>query len=324
MIQRQLPAWARSDNPVLRHILGANGPIDRRTLYIRAAFAALVLGAMVAAGVLVATDFLQEDLFDRPTSLMLFEVIFWPVFVLQIALRLLAVALNIGVVGEEKRRQTWDHMRTTTGGAALAIRARWSAVVFYRLRPALILLTLARLILIAGILYDVTAFSGDYLRYLTGASDPHVADAVGIILLALTMTASLLLPLTGLGFDAALGLLISTFVQERIYTALAQITLAMVRVGAVVLLVLAVTQFRTDGTIEGSSDLVMWLVIAGFAAIGDWGLSLLHLGFYGRDVWATVPYGIYIGAALMTFVLLQTVGTDLMLAWAVRRAERSE
>lgn len=323
MIQRQLPPWARLDHPALRYALGVPRPLDRREQYARAFF--VIIGALVLAGIgLVAgSDFLRDDLLQKPISDALISVLFWPVFIVQVIARLSAMAMTIGTIGEEKRRQTWDSLRTTTIGPSLAVRARWSAVLFYKMRSVIGLLLLARLILIAAILFDLTAFSGEYLGYLTDGVTPRVPVAAGVLLLALTMTASLLLPVTGLGVDAALGLLVSTSVRQRIYVLLTQVGLTLIRLAVIGILLAVVTEFRTDG-MPDATHLGRWLLVAGFAALGDWGLSLLHLHFLGTEVWGGIPYAIFLGPALLVFVFLQTLLTDLILALAVRQAERSE
>jgi hypothetical protein len=66
-----------------------------------------------------------------------------------------------------------------------------------------------------------------------------------------------------------------------------------------------------------------WLAMFSFAAVADWGLMLLHLGFAG-EIWATVPYGIFIGPALLLFALLQAFLADLILRWAVHIAEHRD
>ncbi len=323
MIQRQLPSWARANHPVLRYIVGISGENARQRTTARWILVAIMSVVVVVVGYALGSDFFADDLFEKPISEALMLILFWPVFVLQIVLGLSAFLMTIGVIGEEKRRQTWDNVRTTTEGASLTIRARWSAVVFYRLRSPMIVVTLARIVLIGALLYDLTAFRGDYLNNLTVNIIPELPLPGAVILLALMMTASLLLPVTGVGFDAAVGLLVSTTVQQRVYVVLMQIALIAFRVAVVAVLLIAVTQFRTDGMI-GTSNLNLWLLIFAFAALGDWSLSLLHLGYFGAVVWINVEYSILIGLALLVFVFIQTLLTDGILALAIRRAERRE
>lgn len=324
MIQRftaQFPVWMRPEHPVLRYTLGNPPQETMRTRATRVIGISLLLGIFIGSGYLIASDFLLENPLDRPLTQMLSDIMFWPTFVLQVILQIGVLVMTIGTIGEEKRRQTWDSLKTTSYGASLALQTRWSAVLFYRLRGFLGLLLIVRLILIGGMLYDLTAFRGQYLNLLIGPTTLEVSLPVGVLLLALMMTASLLLPITNLGFDASFGLLVSTFVEKRTYIALTQIVLVVVRLAAIGLLLLAVTQFRTD-TLD-ATELGTWLILAGFAAIGDWGISFLFLTFYG-EIWANIPYGILIGLALVVFALVQAALTDAVLALAIRRAEKSE
>lgn len=324
MIQRQLPPWARANHPVLRSVLGQKHQ-DRNERIKRWMFTLAIIAVVTLIGVFIGTEFFQVDLRDFPISEALINVVFWPLFVLQVVMRLLTLAMTVGTIGEEKRRQTWDNLRTTSEGAELAMRARWSAVVFYRMRPMLYIVTIARIVLIGALLYDLTAFSGDYLNNLTVSITPQLDLPISVLMVALMMTASLLLPITGVGLDAAVGLTVSTVANQRMYIVMAQITLTAVRVAIVAGLLLLITEFRSDVIgIDSATDIGLWLLIFGFAAMGDWGLSLLHLGFFGAEVWATVPYSIFIGLALLVFVFVQTILTDMLLMFAVRRAERNE
>lgn len=324
MIQRQLPPWARANHPVLRSILGQKHQ-ERNERIKRWMFSLAIMVILTGIGVFIGTDFFQDDLRDFPIAEALINVIFWPLFVLQVVMRLLTLSMTIGTIGDEQRRQTWDSLRTTSEGAELTMRARWSAVVFYRMRPMLYIVTIARLVLIGAILYDLTAFSGDYLNNLTVSITPQLDMPISVLMVALMMTASLLLPLTGVGMDAAVGLLVSTVAKHRMYVVIGQIALTAIRVAIVAGLLLLMTDFRSDGIgIDGATDIGLWLLIFGFAAMGDWGLSLLHLGFFGADVWATVPYSIFIGIALLVFVFIQALLVDGILMLAVRRAERNE
>lgn len=324
MIQRQLPAWARRDHPAVRYILGpVNAAISASMRVNRVLSYTIILLLMGLVGVLLGTDFLRTDLLEQPTSRALMSVIFWPVFAAQIIVRLAALSMTIGVVGEEVRRQTWDSLRTTASGAGLAIRARWGAVIFYRLRGLMVVLWGARLLLIAALLYDLTAFSGEYLDNLTAGITPGLPVMVAVLLLALTMTASMLLPITGAGFDAALGLFVSTLLRQRVYILLVQIAISALYVGGIVFLLLVAPPFRDPRALD-FTGLGLWLLLLGFAAVGDWGLSLLWLGYYAEQIWADVPYGIFIGLGLMAVIFVQTLLIDGLLALTVRRAEASE
>lgn len=321
MLQRfagQLPPWARSEHPVLRYGLGKTREIPRRARFLRALSSIILVLVFFGGGYLAATDLLRREAPGSHATESLLAILFWPVLIVQLFTRASVISLTVNMVNEEVRRQTWDSLRATEMGVELALRARWVSV-FYRLRPLIAVLIMVRLILIAGILVDLTAFRGGFLDRLLNGVVPEVSLLFSVVLLAFLMTASLLLPLTGIGLDAALGLLVSTTVRQRVYTTILQVILIGIRIGVVVLLLVAMTQFnRGELTVR---DGLAWLLVGGFAAMGDWAVSLLHLSYYG-ELWAIIPYGIFLGVALLVFVLVQAVLTDLILGYAVRQAER--
>jgi hypothetical protein len=316
-----LPDWAQEDHPFLRYELRSRG--TRRWLRVLSVVGVLLL---LAGGVLIATQ-----VFTQPLSPNLTEsanrILYVPVLVLQILLLISSFTMTTGVVGEAMRRQQWDNLRATEGGAALTLRTRWASI-FYRLRGLLTLVTLARLLLILGILWDLTAFQGQYLDLLISGIIPQMTIlvtpdldlgvAAGILLLSFMLTAGVLLPFTGVAFDAALGLLISTFVRQRTYNALVQVGMLLVR-----LLIMAAIGYGVVRFIDGSlilPDGAAFALLAAFGGVVDWGLYYLHLASYG-EVWAVVPYGIFIGLVLMLFALLQAFVANRLLLWAIRRAQ---
>jgi hypothetical protein len=183
------------------------------------------------------------------------------------------------------------------------------------------LLLAVRLIFLVGILVDLTAFRGQYLSMLTVNIVPDIPLAIAAVLLVCWMTASLLLPFTGVGVDAALGLLISTLFQQRIYALLAQFVVIALRISVVILLLLGMTQLLA-GELSDLSEQVSWLLMGGFSALGDWGLRFTHLQSFG-GLWSIVPYGVFLGLGLVIYVVVQALFTDLLLSLAVRRAERA-
>jgi hypothetical protein len=313
----QLPSWARSDHPLLRYELGRARRVSRRTAYLRVAgFAALVI-VVYWFGYAVATGFFQNAPGQNLTESAI-AIVFWPTLAMQVLLQVAALVLTVNTVSEQKRRQTWDNLRATEEGAGLALRTRW-ATVFYRLSPLLAVVLAVRVALILGILYDLTAFQGRYIDLLINGVRPEVSPIVGALLLAFLMTASLLLPFTSVGLEASIGLLVSVLIQQRVYSVMTQVIAVVIRLGLVIGFTIAATQFiRGD---LAASETGAWFLMGGFSALGDWSLSFLLLGFYS-EVWATIPYAIFLGVALLIFAMLQSVITEWILAFAIRRAER--
>lgn len=320
MIRRlsgQLPVWARSTHPVLRYELGKSPRPPLRVRLLRALGVVLLGIVLIVGGYLAATGFLTRAAGQSLTETVN-AIVFWPLLVIQVLARIGALTLTSNAVSEEMRRQNWDNLRATPVGADLVLRARW-ALVFYRMRGVLGLILGLRVLLIVGILYDLTAFQGRYLDLLINGIIPEVPLVAGVLLLSLLMTSSLLLPVTALGLDSAVGLLLSTTIRQRTYSVLVQVFLIVLRIAVVVGLWYGVTRF-VNGNLA-IDDTLAWLLVFAFGALGDWGLWFLNLGFFG-EIWATVPYGILLGLALLIFSMLQAILTDQILALAVRRAER--
>lgn len=314
-----LPAWARPDHPLLRYELARAERLSRRARLARSLWLALVAAALLLAGVLIATDFLRQ-----PAGLSLTEsaaaVLYWPLLAAALALHVTAIAITGGSIAAARRRQTWDSLRATAGGAELALRAQW-ALVFYRLRGPLGAVLLLRALLVSGVLFDLTAFQGRHLDLLISGIVPPVPLPLAALLLACAMTAGLLLPVTSLGFDAAVGLWIGAALQTRIYTVAAQALVVLARLALIAGLAAAASAF-ISGSLVALPDPAAWALLLAFSAAGDQGLAFLNLSLFG-EVWAIVPYGILLGPALLALALAQAAAGDWVLARAIRRAEQT-
>ncbi|MFN8378174.1 MAG: hypothetical protein U0452_05835 [Anaerolineae bacterium] len=318
-LAHQLPDWARRNHPALRYELGAPVKRSAQSRYLRAL--GLVIGLLVlgVAGYAIATGLGFREAGSNPLEA-LQNTLYWPTLILQLVLIAAAFSMTIGKVARETRRLNWDNFRATPDGADLTLRARWAAV-FYRLRGLLIIVIAVRIVLLIGLLWDLTAFQGRYLDLLISGITPDLGMVAAILLLSLTMTASLLLPVTSVGLNAALGLLISTGVRQGVYTTLVQVVYILLRVGLAVALLWGATRFM--GGSLAFSDAGAWLLLFAAAALGDWGLALLSLGFAG-ELWVIVPFGIFIGVGLLIFALVEAALADQLLNWAVRRAQKAE
>jgi hypothetical protein len=312
-----LPHWAQPQHPVLRYQRGRTVQPPARVRYLRALGVILLGALMLGAGYVIATG-----TFNRPAGQNWVEIInhtlYFPALALQVLARVIAVALTSGTVADEIRRQNWDNLRATERGAELTLRSRWASV-FYRLRGLIGVILVVRFILIACLLWDLTAFQGKYIDLLISGITPDISVVMAILLLAGTMTAAIILPITGIGFDASVGALISSLVQTRAYSMLLQFLWLLFRVGITIVLSLEAARFLSGALV--TTDLNAWLLMGGYGAIGDWSLSYLNLGKYA-EVWATVPYSIFFGLALMIFAIVQAFAADQLLALAVRRAQK--
>lgn len=312
-----LPGWARADNPVMQYQLPRSAPPSRGVRLLRA-LGVIILGAvLLLLGYMLATHFLRIQPGSYPIE-SINNILYFPLLTLQILLSIASLLLTTGTVSREQRLQHWDNLRATPSGTDLMLRTRWASV-FYRLRGLLGIVIAGRVLLLACMLYDLTSFQGRYIDLLINGVIPEVSVITAVLLLALLMTASILLPITAIGLDTSLGLFISTTVQQRTYNTLLQLLLIIVRIGVTTALLYGVSQFL-GGQLQ-TSDPAAWLLMFSAAAFGDWGLGMLYLGRAG-EIWATVPYGIFIGLALVIFCFAQAYLTDQILVWAVKRAQK--
>ncbi|MDX2075342.1 MAG: hypothetical protein SFZ02_02845 [bacterium] len=325
-----LPEWAQKKHPHMRYLFSGEKKSSRlaRILGFLSLIFILVMFGMI--GYANASTFFQNNPFELPLSMFLFEFLFWAILILQVGLSITSLLPLINFVSVEKSKQTWDSIRTTHQGVNLLFRARWSAAIFHRLRPIIIVLWTARLILIGGLLYDLTAFGGDYLNSLSANITPKLPAWGVLALVVMGITASLLMPITSIGFNTALGLWLSTWVQKRLYVAMLQIFLVMVQTilaGGFVILFLSLRdeQILTGMLAEGDTQkILLWGLLLGFVVFTDWGMVFLYLGLYAGTIWAKIPYGIFLGAGALLVVLLQAFITDRLVDWAIRRAEAKD
>lgn len=278
----------------------------------------IVLAVLGLAGYLYATLGLTQDAgFNVPQSI--WRTLFFPVLFFQIVLHVLAVWQGVRIVQDERRRQTWDKLRSTEKGIEMALQV-YRLSILYRLREGIGAVLLARVIFTGGILLELTAHRGEYMDMMAASSTPEVALPVGVVLMGAFMTAGLLLPLVSIGLDVTLGLLIASLFSNRTIAGILQFLVIMARLVVTVGLLLLMTAFlQGQLTPDDTTALVLTTAYSLFADQG-----LLFLNAYQTDLlWQMVPYSIFIGVVLLLSVLLVAVVSDALLSLAVRRAERN-
>jgi len=323
MIKRllgELPAWAQSDHPMLRYELQKQPQAQTMTnRLMRIVRYALPIALLVFGGYLYATNGLLEPAGINETE-SIWRILYFPLLIVQILLSIVALSIGIGAIDGERRRQTWDNLRATEVGASIIIRTRWVSV-FYRLQSWLVFLVVGRMILTGAILIELTSHRGGYLDLITANITPEIPVILGIVILGATMTANFLLPFTGIGFDVALGLLVSVRIRNRSYAGIIQALIIMARIGVTLFLLFAMTAFL-QGTLD-IPDSLAWLLMFGFSSATDWGVLTMQFSLLG-ELWALIPYAVFVGVALLGLGLLQSLATDFLLGLATRVAERNE
>lgn len=312
-----IPVWARRDHPVQRYQQRGETRARWQVRYGRALAVIVGLTMMGLIGGLIATRVFTVPAGQNPSE-SFYAIVYFPLIALQLLARIGATALTASVVSEEMRRQNWDNVRATVIGAELTLRARW-AMVFYRLRPLLGLIFALRIILLGALLWDLASFQGRYLELLINGITPQSPEFLAIAALALVMTTALILPITGIGFDGAIGLTIAANAPSRAAVTILQGVWALVRIGVTAVLLYGAGQYLAGDLVL--SDPAAWGIGFLALAMGDWGLGLLYLGRAGL-IWATIPYSILFGVCLALFALAQAVLTDALVTFAARRAQK--
>lgn len=314
-IINQLPAWARPSATGIR-LSDSVGGLTRR-IFIRQLIATLIAFALGAAFV-IAVD---VSIVPRALSARVMDMLYLPTVYLQITLDLMVLVSATNIINIERRKQTWDNLRATESGIRLLLRAQWSRLVLYRFAGILTGIYLVRVVLLGLFLYDLTAFRGDYLHYLTGGITPAVSPLVGMILVALTLTGAFVLPLVNIAFSASIGLLLATFFRQRAFNGLMQFTIIVSKTVLTLFFILMMVNLVDFGTISG--EVGDWLTMFAFGAYGDWGLRFMN-GAFVSDLWLKHPYTVLIGVAVLITCLYMAVLAEAMLMWSIRRAQSIE
>jgi len=317
-INAQLPEWARPDHPILQYELAHLQHVEsRQARFFQLLVIALILGM---GGYLYATTIYVPPTQSNLTDLA-WRILYFPTLLVQILTSTLALSFGINSVGRQRSNHTWDNLRATEIGAELTLRTRWVGIL-YRLRAPIIAILLVRLLLVIGVLYDITAFGGLYPEMLTKNLTPMIGDAkLGLVVLAFNMTAGMLLPITMICASAGIGILISVGIKNRAYSAILQVIITVAQLVLTIGILTTISQFLL-GQLELSNTALLALFV-GYSSFGDWGLLFLQLGSVG-EIWAIVPYGIFIGIGLVVLMLVQSAVTDGILSLAVKLSESRE
>lgn len=311
----EVPAALRHSDPALRHTLGASRQQIWKSAATQFTLASLLI---VAAWFWVGAGFTDTDSSYSETVM---AVLLLPTILVQMMLSVSVFVTTAGAVNAEKRRGTWTDIRATPEGVALALRGYWAAAVFYRLRGLMLFIYALRLVMIGLLLYDLSGFRGEYIYHMTARVVPEVSPIVGGLLLVITVTAALLMPVVVIAFDAALGLLVAAFVTQRAFLGLARVVIGVSR--SIASLMIALVAFSVLLDNSDTSQGVEWGLGLAHGIIGDMGFAYLNAPTLSM-LWQRVDYSILLGVVMLLIVFTLALLTDLMIRWAMRRAQRIE
>ncbi len=246
-----------------------------------------------------------------------------------------AVAVWVGAMGAfttDRLGHQWDILRTTPYGMNHLIRSRWVATLF-AVRGIISAILLIRLAMVGLYLYDVAGFSGDYLRWQFSNAIPPLPYSTAFgqarfltlevwawFLSSLTLLGAFLMPLGVMGWVASVGLMLGVVIRRRLYRLLVMIFGGLAYLALALILEYIVATKLVYATYF-LNNWLGWLQVASLALFGDWGTRFLWLGFNG-DLWAQVPYSVYLPPLLGGVSMLLLALTEPILKLATWMANR--
>ena len=309
-----LPEWAQPNHPLLQYELAQTRSSGSR---IRLSLQLVLLSLLIGGSALLYAAATRSPQSAANLTGVFWRSIYYPTLVLQVITLVVAFAHGAAAVGGQRSRKTWDHLRVTEFGAGVALRARWVGIL-YRLRAPILLILLIRLVLVAGIVYDLTAFGGLYAAMLGAQATPPLPWRLDLLLIALAVLVNMLLPLAAIATVAALGILVSVAVKERVYAAIIQILVIAAQLVASLALALVIAHTIARDA-PGAGDW-SYALFFGYTAFGDWGLLLAQLGSLG-EIWHRVPHGATIVVGLAVVLAALGAAADGAMWLAGRLAE---
>lgn len=311
-----LPQGFQLQHPVLRYALQPYAvDVSPWGRFLRIVTTVVVLSALVILGYTVANHVMNNPPAGLHLAEVAFRIVYLPLVIVQVIAWILALSMSVSLLDDQRRRRTWDSLRTTSDGAGLAVQAGWLSVL-YRLRGLLVVITAARLILLLGVLYRLASHRGQYLDYLMATVQPDMPLIIAMLLLVLLLTVIFMLPFVLVGLAAALGLWLSAIFKQRAVTGMFQFLL----IAAYVALALGLFLVVQGQTAPDWLPLQRFGLQLGFSLISDWGVSWFDLGRAG-DFWAQVPYSVLIGPVLLLTMLAIARLIDRLLKAAIHHAE---
>ncbi len=315
------PFWARPTNIIYQHVRARLTTHPGRMWYVLRWSLGLSVLAIVV--ILSATAFEQNHLSGlyQPGDWYIYNVLYVPLLIVQDITISLALLIGRGTLLHEYQPTTWEVFKVTSHGIGFVVRARW-ATIFYQLRWLLLVIMVSRLGLLGLMLVDLTGCYNCFGALSMTGIAPDVSPVFAVVLVAAFMTAAVLQILMSVGFNGALGIFIGIIFRKRVTSQLASVIILMTEIGLMGL-ALAVGQSALDRelTTHVSETTHPWGILLGLGAWGDQGLRFMDFHTLLRT-WLHLPYGVYLGLALLGIVILQAVITNLLLLWTCRWASR--
>jgi hypothetical protein len=314
----QLPGWAQPSHAVLRYVLRRRSRRHRWRLLERSGGVVTLLG-LVTISWLAYHVHSPLAVGDSCGSALL-AVLYFPMFILQFVLLMIALLRASDAVATEQQRGIRELLRVTSHGAEKLVLTRWVAV-FYQMRALFVVLMLPRVLFVGLMLIDVARYQGHYVNLYTAGSPPPVPLSVAVIMLAAWTAAVLVQFPVLIGLNAAIGVLISAAFRRRPVADLARVIvfggeIALFRLTLQVMRDAPHRSLRMPVAGHTTKQWGEWLLVG---TLGDQGLRSMELRTF-LQTWIDVRWGALLGGALLILVIAQVLITSGALVTAARLA----
>jgi hypothetical protein len=333
LFYRDLPIWMERTHPMMRREIKRE--VQRSTPYSHWLKGVRWLSALTMVSFLLMIGYTTVDMVtNNNQALSISEIIFaWQLFPLYFVHFLLlggTFIMGVDTLKNQKRLNLWDEVRATSDGVRLIVWVRWAYLTFYHNSLLLKITYVVRVLMILALLMDLTSFGGNYLSYLLLQSTPNLPLWVGVILVGMNITAGLLLPLSMMSLTSSFALLLSTYFKQPILNLFIKFVVLIFYMFISLFLVMLLSTLYLE-TAQESASILMNNPLGEFGGLlaiitslfVDWGTTLLFLGFLGEHLWVNIPYSVFIGAGMLFVIIAQAYLSELLLRYAIHRANNN-
>ena len=323
-----LPEWARPTHPVVAYILRRSNPARRQWVKVlNTVLGFSFVGAIFFVSYLNYRQMGYSGTFwhGEPGF---FEVIYFPVVIIQIAL-LTGVFSQVGIVGlapptgkiTDDHRRAWEQAKVTSHGALLVTRGRWVAVL-YRARRTLFLILVVRVALVAVLLVDA-ALDFDTLRAAVDGNVPGLPLAIEWVLFAFLLGVLVLLPVLATAIFCAFGLWLAVLFPNRAVMGMIQQAFFLGGLFVyIVSLILGWAALSDQVYPYNETDAVRWMGTLVMMLFSDMGLR--NLTFERMVALCTrVEYVLLLGPLFVAVLWMEVSMTRRLLRWSAGKASRA-
>lgn len=311
-LSKLFPDWASFTDPAFRYEKSVNDPTLKETNRRHFLFSMTLMTILLFMNVILFSKLFAIS--SHYWTETLWRSLYPSTLIIQTLLILAAFYLASTGITRARNNRTWDDLRVTEIGIKRFIQVQWT-MTFYRLRYIIAYILIVRIMLLMGVLYDITAFRGEFLANYTLSSEPSLDLFPGLLALICFMTAAFILPFVSLGLEAALGLMLSSRLASRTWRGIFLLSYILFRFLICVALVFTfILQSQTQFS---------GFLLVPYGLFVDFGLSFMQIDVAG-NLWLSVPYSIFIGLIWLILGAFLSISIEILLNLSIKSVEKND